>query len=63
MKIQMNNGVSVEMEVIVRIEKDGYSVERYVSLEQMLYDMDGTMDRVVDEACKEIEQTNRGTIE
>lgn len=63
MKIQMNNGVSVEMEVIVRIEKDGYCVERYVSLEQMLYDMDKTMDRVVDEACKEIEQMNRGTIE
>lgn len=56
MKLTLKNGVSAEMEVIIRIEKDGYCAERYMSLEQMLYDMDGTTDKAVDEMCKEIEQ-------
>ena len=57
MKIPMKDGLSVEMEVIVRIEKDGFCAERYIALEQMLFDMDGTLDRVVNEMTDELNKT------
>ena len=63
MKLALKSGVSVEMEVVIRVEKDGYCAERYVSLDQMLYNMDGTMDKAVDEMCEEIERMSKEGIE